>query len=379
MRPLINPQEFIELSSLVNYQLAGEPVNWAGVLSLIVEGRLEESAEDYFVEVLNYLDKAYGQQKRRLGPLAILHPIRTASLLAKAQRKPNTLDLLTALLHDKNEDLTADKYSSSAWLKLEKKYSKLLEEIDSNANWFLNERIAFLAKSKGQKYTEYLGKVLAQSRITPELASVKLADRLDNTLDLQIDLQDVTNRSNTFQIIFDILYANSYSGLHLRKEHPIARKINDAMRLYQLHKNAVLLSMIRRENIPMTGASKRLFYSLGVASIREAQTITMHIFGYDLTSPDEQRDLLLEVMDYSHEGGLERINVSGSSPLDGAFLKYFVHQGKESKQNKLDELYYDKRQMALLSLAFLAIFANFLNSDKYMIKGISAAGIVPHP
>ena len=40
-----------------------------------------------YQDALDYLGHAYGGQKRRLGPLAVLHPIRSAALLAKAQKK----------------------------------------------------------------------------------------------------------------------------------------------------------------------------------------------------------------------------------------------------------------------------------------------------
>ncbi|MBI5557167.1 MAG: hypothetical protein HY885_05970 [Deltaproteobacteria bacterium] len=379
MRPLIDTQEFLSLSSFLNYQLSSEPVNWRGILNLMVGNShtMDKVSEDFLMEALEFLGEAYGNQKRRLGPLAILHPIRASSLLAKAHDKPSTLDLLTALLHDKNEDLTPDRYSPETWLRLEAMYGKLLEKIDSQANWFLNERIAFLAKPTGQKYTEYLGRLLSHAKTTPELAVIKLADRLDNTLDLRVDLQDFTDRSHSFQVIFDILFVNSYNGLHLKQPHPIARKINGAMRLFQLYKNAVFLSMLRDEKVPMGEAAHKLFYSLAVASIREAQTILLHIFAYHLTSPADQRAVLLEAMAYSHDGGFESIRKEGPSVLDGLFRKYFVYDNAEMKKKRLADLYQDKKLMGLAAVSFLIVFASFINSGEYRIKGISAAGIIP--
>jgi hypothetical protein len=377
MKPIIDTQDFLALSAFINYQFAGEPINWQGILNLLVGKPLDQISENFLLEALQYLGEAYGQQKRRLGPLAILHPIRAAALLAKAQDKPKTLDLLSALLHDKDEDITADRYSTQDWCRLEKKYTQLLDKIDSQANWFLNERIAFLAKTRGQKYTEYLGRLLGQARTTPELAAIKLADRLDNTLDLRIDLQDFTDRPRTFQVIFDLLFVNSYHGLHFPQPHPIARKINGAMRLFQLYKNAVFLSMLRDEKVPLSKAAKRLFNSLAIVSIREAQTTMLHIFAYHLTAPDEQRAILLEAMEYSHTGGFECIREQGPSVLDGLFRNYFVHDDPEMKKKRLAALYQDKRLMGLVAVTFLIVFANFINSDDFVIKGISAAGIIP--
>lgn len=380
MKPLIDTEEFLSLSSFLNYQLAGEPTNWQGILNLLLgdSGDQDKISTEFLLNALEFLGDAYGKQKRRLGPLAILHPIRTTALLAKAHDTvPSTLDLLTAFFHDKNEDLTIDSYSQETWERLENKYQRLLRTIDSEANWFLNERIEYLAKAKGQKYTEYLGQLLNKAKETPELAAIKLADRLDNTLDLRIDLQDFSDRPRTFQVIFDILFVNSYSGLHFNRPHPSSSKINGARRLFQLYKNAVFLSMLQSEKIPLSKAAQRLFYSLAVASIREAQTILLHIFAYHITNPAEQRAMLLETMHYSHEGGLESIRADGPSELDGLFRNFFIYDNAAMKKERLDALYENKRLMGLVAIAFLAIFANFNNSDEYAIRGISAAGIIP--
>ncbi|MCJ7600731.1 MAG: hypothetical protein MUO63_04410, partial [Desulfobulbaceae bacterium] len=131
------------------------------------------------------------------------------------------------------------------------------------------------------------------------------------------------------------------------------------------------------EKLVQGEAAQKLFYSLAVASIREAQTIMLHIFAYHLTSPADQRTLLLEAMEYSHDGGCDSIREQGQSVLDGLFRRYFVYDNKEMKKKGLDNLYQDKKLMGLVSVTFLIIFANFINSEDYVIKGISAAGIIP--
>ncbi|OKY74534.1 MAG: hypothetical protein BM485_11820 [Desulfobulbaceae bacterium DB1] len=379
MKPLIDTQEFLSLSSFLNYQLAGEPVNWRGILNLMGGEALEqdEMSEGFLLEALEYLGDAYGKQKRRLGPLAILHPIRASTLLARACDQPSTLNLLCALFHDKEEDLTSEKYSPEIWSRLDAKFHHLLEKIDAGANWFLNERIAFLAKPQGQNYTAYLGRLLEKAKESPELAMVKLADRLDNTLDLRVDLQDSADRPHCFQVIFDILFVNSYKGRHPGRPHPATGRINGAMRLYQLYKNSVFLSMLRSEKVPLSDGARKLFYSLAVAGIREAQTILLHIFSYHVKEPSAQRSILFEAMEYSHSGGFEAIREEGPNELDGLFRKYFVYDDSESKKRCQADLYENKRLMALVAVSFLIIFANFINSDDYVIQGISAAGIIP--
>ncbi len=377
MKPLINTHEFLSLSSTLNYQLAGEPVNWRGILTFLMETEIGNDAESSLLQALEYLDEAYGKQKRRLGPLAVLHPIRAASLIAKAYKKPDMLNLLTALLHDKDEDLIESRYSSKAWQSLELRFQNLYADMDEQISRSLIERIALLAKEKGERYTLYLGRLLKEAKKTPELASIKLADRLDNTLDLRIDLYDITDNSHSFQVVFDILFANAYSGLVPKNPHPVSRKINGAMRLYQLYKNSVLLSIVRDEDIALDLAGKRLFYSLAIASIRESQTIMLHIFSYHLKEPAEQRALLLEAMDYSHRGGFEFINEAGDHALDGFFRKYFVHDNSKEKKRDLNTLYENKRLIGLAAISFLIIFANFINSDSYVIRGITSDGIIP--
>lgn len=369
-KPIIDTQEFLALSSFLNYQLAGEPINWRGILNFLAEDSLDEASEDFLLEALEYLGEAYGKQKRWLGPLAILHPIRTASLLAQASEEPTTLDLLTALLHDKDEDLTPDQYSEEAWQHLEERYAGLLQKIDSKTNWYLNERIALLAKARTQKYPAYLAHLLDRAKTIPELALVKLADRLDNTLDLRIDLHDFTDRTRSFQVIFDILFVSSYAGLPQEQPHPIARKINGSMRLYQLYKNAVFLSMMREAKVPLDEAAQKLYYSLAVASIREAQIIMMHIFAYHLQGAVDQRAVLLEAMEYAHRDGFECLWEEGSAVLDGLFSRYFVYDDLEMKNRQLAELYKDKKLMALVSVIFLVIFASFINSEDFAIRGI---------
>jgi len=103
----------------------------------------------------------------------------------------------------------------------------------------------------------------------------------------------------------------------------------------------------------------------------------LHIFTYHLTAPDRQRAILLEAMQYSHKGGFECISEEGSYDLDGFFRKYFVHDSPEIKKICLDTLYHDKRLMGLVAVSFLIIFANFINSDVYLIKGISSDGVIP--
>ncbi|MEW6220270.1 MAG: hypothetical protein AB1634_12155 [Thermodesulfobacteriota bacterium] len=374
-RPLIDTQEFLSLSSFLNYQLSGEPVNWRGILDLLVGDKEAPVADDLLLDGLAYLGEAYGGQKRRLGPLAILHPIRAASLLAMAQDEPSSLDLLTTLLHDKDEDIREELYEPDTWDHLEERYRRIVIQIDANANWFLHERLHFLTKPRGQCYNTYLGHLIENARGIPALLAIKLADRLDNTLDLRVDLRDFTDSIHCFQVLFDILFVNAYRGLKLRQPHPMARKINGAMRLYQLYKNALFLSLLRAAGPTLEPAADRLFLSLAVASIREAQTNLLHLFAYHIKEPGQQRALLMDVLAYAHADGFHQVRRRGSHRLDGLFLNHFVFDSREQKREGLAALYRDKSLMASAAVAFIAVFASFINDPTFFIRGISPAGI----
>ena len=122
-------------------------------------------------------------------------------------------------------------------------------------------------------------------------------------------------------------------------------------------------------------SGQRLFDSLAIASINEAQNILLHIFAYHLKDPQKQKAVLMDVMDYCNVGGIKRISAGGNYRLDGLFKNYFDYEIKMQLKNKLTELYNDKTLMAEAAVAFAAIFTNFLNDRSYWIEGISGQGL----
>jgi hypothetical protein len=376
MQPLIDTQQFLALSAFLNYQLSAEPVSWRSVLNLVAGDKGEQLSSELLLEALSFLDTAYGEQKRRLGPLAILHPIRAAALLARAEEEPATIDLLTTLFHDKNEDITPERYGRDTWEGLEKRYRALVGRRGGDAA-LLDERLAALTRNNEEPYHQYLGRLIGEADRLPPLIKIKLADRLDNTLDLRIDLSDATGTLDCYQVIFEALFVDSYRGIEVHQPHPAGRKINGAMRLYQLYKNAVFLSLLRDQRAALDGAGRRLFSSLALASIAEGQSTMLHLFAYHLRDPREQQDLLKSVMSYSAAGGLQHINIGEGHQLDGLFKRRFDRESRSVRQQSLEELYLDKRLMGETAVAFIVIFSNFLNDPEYTIKGISAAGLLP--
>jgi hypothetical protein len=99
--------EFFKLSSELNYNLSAASLNRYNVLLYILGGkrldsdeRLELEKKSLMMEALGYLFSAYSHKRRRLGPMAVLHPLRAAALMTRAHEAPNLESLLTVLFHD---------------------------------------------------------------------------------------------------------------------------------------------------------------------------------------------------------------------------------------------------------------------------------------
>jgi hypothetical protein len=371
--------DFMRLSAALNIQLAAQGVGWENILRIIaIRMPMNRQGErDALLHVFEYLAHAYGLKRRRIGPPAILHPLRATALLAQASDTPHLLDMLTELLHDKYEDLTLDALGQDRFAQAESKFCTLLKEIDPTDEWYLMERLEHLTLRKNESYYQYIGRLLNRACQTPELVRVKLADRLDNTLDLHIDVEDFLKDTDFFRVIFQILFPPSGSGYKASFEHPITSPLNGAHRLHQLFKNALLLSLIREKQAAIGDpAARRLFEALALASMHESQRITLHIMGYHETDIDRQRTLLMEVQSYAQEGGMTRITPpSNKYLLDGLFMKYFNHLDSDIRSKHLEALYRDKGLMLQAAVDFVVIFMNFIHSPDYWIHGISDRGI----
>lgn len=391
---LHNFGDFFKLSAVLNYQLTAATDCTYNVIRLIVgDNELTTQQEEVLFDVITWLKHAYLESRRKLGPLAVLHPIRATALLAQSLDHFNLLDLLTELFHDKLEDIKPERFKKfnlgpDHFPNLELEFQALLKKINPKDDWYLNERISWLTrKPEGQSYYEYIGTLMTQAADTPELIRVKLADRLDNTLDLHIDLTDPLDELDFYGLIFQLLFVKHFTFPKPKHRHAQQTALNGAQRLYQLFKNAVLLSMIRQQQIQKcdpgdttlfkTDPSARiLFDAVALASLKEAQRVVLHIFSYHLSDVREQRQLIMDAMAYCHLGGTGSISEPSSKHiLDGLFQSKFDHKSSEERTRKLESLYLDKPLMIEAGLAFVVIFRSFLNFSKYYIDGISSEGV----
>ncbi len=386
MMPQYDLTEFLKLSSVLNYNLSAASLNRYNVMMYIIGGKtLDRSAskdkqkKSLLMDALGYLFSAYHQKRRHLGPMAVLHPLRATALFARNQDRLNLIGLLSVLFHDIMEDINPYDFDTHQWMDMEGRLYSLLERMGDEDESKLLENIISLTRIKTESYYQYIGRLLESAGRSPQPVQVKLADRLDNTLDMRIDLEDPLSGVDFFQNIFQLMFVNNYRGYIPANDHPPTSALNGARRLYQLFKNTVLLSMIRQhKSIGYDRALRILFEAVCDAGLKEAQRTLMHLIGYHLKDPHDQRNLLLETMNYCFSGRIDLVTKPDRDQLlDGLFSTYFAHNSKKVLHQQLDILYLNKPLMIQASIAFVVIFLHFLNDSKYYIHGISAEGIEP--
>ncbi len=382
--PLFDLTDFFKLSSVLHYNLSAASLNRHNVLSYILAGkrldadeRLDRDRKGVIMEALGYLFSAYSHKRRRLGPMAVLHPLRATALLVRSQAEVDLVGILTTLFHDVLEDVKPGDFGSLEWKGMEQQLYLLLERLDPEEESRLIQRLRCLTRIKTESYYRYIGRLLECAGVFPEVVEAKLADRLDNTLDMRIDLEDPLVGIDCFKHIFQLLFVNNYPGYLPKTEHQPTTVMNGARRLNQLFKNAVLLSLIRQlAPASESRARKTLFDAVSEASLKEAQRTLMHLLGYHLKDQHIQRGLILDAMEYSFSGRSDIVTVpDGQRLLDGLFSTYFAPTDGTLLSQQLDSLYQNKPLMIQASIAFIVIFMGFLNDPGYYVKGISIEGI----
>ena len=379
-------KEFLKLSSVLNYNLSAASLSRYNVLLFIIGNKhldadehLDREKKGIVMEALSYLFNAYSEKRRRLGPLAVLHPLRAAALFTRSRDDLNLVSLLLALFHDILEDIKPSDFAPSRWRSMEEEMTGILDKLGDTEETALIDSLGYLTRHEEETYYEYIGRLLKNAAFWPDLVQIKLADRLDNTLDMRIELQDPLEGVDFFQAIFQVLFVNNYPGYRPKIEHPTSAVMNGARRLYQLFKNAVILSLIRQmQETCKHETCHTLFEALADASLLEAQRTLIHLLGYHLKDLSKQRKLLLETMEYCYGGRTELVTEPDTSwMLDGLFSTYFGQNSSTIRNPQLDKLYQNKSLMVEASLAFIVIFLSFLNDEDYYVKGIRTSGIHP--
>ena len=344
---------FLHLSALLQYRLSGSPVDWKSIADCIFSNRKDGVAEGPVIDTLIFLDQAMGREKRRLGPFAILHPIRTAALYWHADDKPQLLNVLTALLHDKDEDIIQERHRQN-WQDLLCSYEEFLMRINARERWFLNERIHLLARTGNETYTEYIGRLVDKSDDIPELLVIKLADRLDNTFDLRLDIDRQAYSLDCLEVIFLSLFPDRFPGIKAINPHPVERKINGAYRLYQIFKGMELIRIIREHKIELPSAGRRLLHGLVDALFNETREIILHLLMYHIQGTESQREAIFQGLLFSRmQEPSTMLSDEDKVSFEHLAKHYFLHSDSHTRHHHLDLLYKDKMIMCKMAIQML--------------------------
>mgnify|MGYP000350550271 CR=1 FL=1 len=374
-KQLLSVEDFLTISAQINYLLSARRPCPEAILDKILGSCEVTGSKEAMLEGIKYAILAYANRSRRLGPLAVLHPLRATHLLVLASKTPKVTDILSLFLHDYYEDIYTPDLNQETRLHLDHNFGKVKQHLDEHENWLLEERMKSLTRRDEEEYQEYLGRLLEQSAHFPELTTLKLADRLDNTFDMRIVKQD---NHDYFRMIFNSLFLSSGNCLKPKKRSKFHQvdELDEAHRLYQLFKNAIFLTLVRLYRQDREAENKILFDALAAVSLHEAGSILGQLFCYHLTDKLQQRRLLMNVMAYCQAGGIEKLTPSERGhQLDGMFKDRFDHSDKPIRKKKLKEMQEDKEMMVNAALAFLTIFQSFLISPTFQVGGIKPTGL----
>jgi hypothetical protein len=375
-RARITVESHMALSATINWHLSARKIDLGALLRVIL-GPAHVADHSPLLETLSYLRHAYGERRRKSGPAAVLHCLRTASMLARIMPEPGMLDLLGALLHDKEEDLTAEELGNEEWVRLQAEFAHVLTKIDADHRWFLGERIAFLRRRENQTYYQYLGQVLGKAAEMPDLLHCKLADRLDNTMDIAVQ-RPPTDQHDFFETAFGVLFLPNYQ---LRAQDSASEPDSDAcvLLISQLFKNVVLMSMLRAQRLDqLDEVTGTLFTALAVVGRAQAEWGAVALLTSAITSSDARRKLVFDIMEYCAAGGIAAVTrKERGGLLDGSFLEHFAEPDDKLRKKRLEHVYGNKPLFIRLLVMFIGIFTTFTTDPTYCLRGVDCHGLHP--
>jgi hypothetical protein len=376
---LADLNHFFRLQWILSHQLQAKTVGLSNVAAIILHRKILPDAEqEVLLQALRFVVDAYGDHRRRLGPLAVLHPLSVAALLSRAVERPTLEGQLVSLTHDVLEDLTVEKLGEARFRRMQADLQRLLEKIGRIGEFDLMAHLDCLSRRPGENYFQYVGRMLDQASDKPAVLRVKVCDGLGNTLDLWNDLEDPMRGVDFFEVVFRLLFVNSYTGYKPELPRPPPSPFSRAERLYRLFKATVVMSLYRKRRVTDDDPGiRKLFEALAVAGMRESQRVVLSLWAHDLPYVLEQRALLMDVLNYAQQGYLDRANYpSPNRRLDGLFLTRFEDSDHEIRKQKLANLDSDIPLLLDGALAFSVIFESFLNPG-FRVRGITEEGIRP--
>jgi hypothetical protein len=112
------------------------------------------------MEALGYLFRAHSQKRRRLGPLAVLHPLRATALLDRSVDEISLVILMSTLFHDILEDIQARDFDIHTWKDMEGQLYDLLDRMPAAAEERLTVNLISLTRVQTESYYQYIGRLL---------------------------------------------------------------------------------------------------------------------------------------------------------------------------------------------------------------------------
>lgn len=366
----------------------------------------EECVDPRLEGILDILLEGYGKGNRRSGAPKVLHPLRVMSIVTMAHQielsESIWLDQVGALIHDFNEDFEVpivehDSYPPEGTLAhiLESKYKSFRGKLESqNIAWVIGERKEFYTRRPFDDkslngYCQYLWDLLQRSHPTTgdnleDLMRVKLADRIDNTLDHR-SFYTTGTEYNFYRTIFDVLFVPGFKGPQIDSFMSPLTIESGSDTLMQLFKSMIFLSLIRkydieqRKKISYHFATIRLFRGLVVAGLRVAQLALLELLT-DIDNVTKVKEVLTHSQcagTINDIGSIRSNGGMGNISIDGLLIELFERTAKKEKSVILTSIFEHKERLALVLVMLIATFAKFLTDRQFYIHGVDGDGVHP--
>jgi len=144
---------------VLNCNLSAASLNRYNVMMYIIGGKrlhqntnIDREKKGLLMESLGYLFRAYSQRRRRLGPLAVLHPLRAAAILARSVDSLSLVVLLSTLFHDILEDIKTVDFKPQSWKEMEEQLESLLDRLATDEESQLVDNLRYLTRIKTESY-----------------------------------------------------------------------------------------------------------------------------------------------------------------------------------------------------------------------------------
>ena len=370
----VTPAQYLSLSEAIAYRLSATTGDPRMLLNLILEGIEAPCDPAILIQAIKVILIGYGSKRRKMGPLAVIHPLRAMALRARAPGSLTMLALILLALHDRDEDLTEVAIGTEQFHSMMEEMDKLNAMLTPEQRWLLGERVNLMTHKGEHTYNEYLAEIMSKSQLMPDLIEGKLTDRLDNTLDVGVSLHGVPGQG-AFGTIFDVLFLPTYPGLKAPSNYiPLADNESRQI-LANLFKNAEFVNLLRTEGCFLEGTSRYLRDEVITASLRITRFLVQDAFAR--IGSFEQKAATLEVLGYCQSGGLAAVYAPGRAPEKGASLDGLFAGSKSERKDKILSLVTDSSRLARVAVLFLAVFASFRSDPTYQIRGIDRRGVRP--